>query len=61
LIARAGLSGVGAAPFATWRATGMDLPGGAHIRDQSPMPPAALARCLDAGLAPQDWYDLVNA
>lgn len=38
----------------------MRLPSGALIRDQSPMPPAALARCLDLGLTPQDWYDLVN-
>jgi hypothetical protein len=24
------------------------------------MPPAALSTCLDPGLSPQDWYDLVN-
>ena len=37
------------------------LPCGALIRDQRPMPPPALARCLDPGLTPQDWYGLVNA
>lgn len=61
LIERAGLTGAAARPFAEWRATGMDLPSGAQIRDQAPMPPAALARCLDPGLTPQAWYDLVNA
>lgn len=24
------------------------------------MPPRALARCLDPGLAPADWYTLLN-
>jgi hypothetical protein len=24
------------------------------------MPPAALARCLDPGLSPDDWYRLIN-
>ena len=43
-----------------YRPTGVVLPDSGYIRDQSPMPPAALAPCLDAGLAPQDWYDLVN-
>jgi len=61
LIARDRLQGDAASPFAGHRATGMRLPSGALIRDQSPMPPGALRRCLDAGLTPQDWYDLVNA
>jgi len=43
-----------------YRASGIDLPNGIHVRDQCPMPPAALARCLDAGLDPDDWYRLVN-
>ena len=30
------------------------------IRDQRPMPPAALARALDNGLEPGDWYALLN-
>jgi len=61
LIARAKLDTQAAAPYASYRDGGRQLPCGALIRDQRPMPPAALARCLDAGLAPQDWYDLVNA
>jgi hypothetical protein len=31
------------------------------IRDQRPMPPAALARALMDGLEPADWYALLNA
>jgi hypothetical protein len=30
------------------------------IRDQGPMPPAALARALMDGLEPADWYALLN-
>ena len=30
------------------------------IRDQRPMPPAALAPALDDGLLPSDWYALLN-
>lgn len=30
------------------------------VRDQRPMPPAALARALDDGLDPGDWYALLN-
>lgn len=37
------------------------LPDGAVIRDQLPMPPAALARCLADGSRPEDWYALVNS
>ncbi len=33
---------------------------GATVRDQSPMSDAALLRCLDDGLAPSDWYRLLN-
>jgi uncharacterized protein DUF7002 len=61
LIARDRLEGDAALPFAGHRATGMRLPSGVLIRDQSPMPPEALRRCLDPGLTPQDWYDLVNS
>ncbi len=39
---------------------GDGLPG-ATVRDQSPMSDAALARCLDDGLAPEDWYRMLNA
>ena len=60
LIAREGLRAEQARPFASYRDQSMRLPSGAVIRDQRPMPPSALVRCLDAGLAPQAWYDLVN-
>jgi hypothetical protein len=30
------------------------------IRDQRPMPPAALAKALDGDLDPADWYALLN-
>lgn len=36
------------------------LPNGVHIRDQRPMPPAALERCLH-DMRPADWYALLNA
>jgi hypothetical protein len=36
------------------------LTNGAVIRDQAPMPPAALARCLRGGIAPEDWYAELN-
>jgi hypothetical protein len=36
------------------------LPNGAVIRDQAPMPPEALARCLRGGIAPEDWYAELN-
>ncbi|HVY06246.1 MAG TPA: hypothetical protein VHB46_09740 [Burkholderiales bacterium] len=37
------------------------LASGALIRNQKPMPPTALARCLKDGLAPEDWYELLNS
>ena len=61
LVRRAGLTGKAAAPFLGYRDAGRTLPTGETIRDQRPMPPGALARCLDPGLAPADWYGLVNA
>ncbi|SLM48925.1 conserved protein of unknown function [Nitrospira japonica] len=36
------------------------LAGGYELRDQRPMPPEALARCL-VGMTPADWYRLINA
>lgn len=30
------------------------------IRDQRPMPPGALARALEDGLEPSDWYTFIN-
>ncbi|HZS62786.1 MAG TPA: hypothetical protein VFA43_26230 [Gemmatimonadaceae bacterium] len=61
LIRRAGLSGKRAEPYRRYRPESMQLPSGVWIRDQRPMPPAALTRCLDPGLDPDAWYALVNA
>lgn len=35
--------------------------GEATVRDQIPMSDAGLARCLEDGLTPQDWYRLLNS
>jgi hypothetical protein len=43
-----------------FRPSGEVLPGGAFIRDQRPMPPSSLRRCLDPGMTTEDWYALVN-
>lgn len=37
------------------------LPNGAVIRDQLPMSPQALSRCLANGLVPEDWYLELNS
>lgn len=42
------------------RAKSVMLPDGTVLRDQRPMPPNALRRCLDPGLEPEDWYELLN-
>jgi hypothetical protein len=42
------------------RLTHTELPTGIQIRDQRPMPPAALENCL-VGLKPSDWYALINS
>src|SRR5581483_9686764 len=42
------------------RVTHTELPNGVQLRDQRPMPPAALASCL-IGLVPSEWYALINA
>jgi hypothetical protein len=42
------------------RLTHTELPNGVQLRDQRPMPPAALATCL-IGIAPAEWYALINA
>ena len=34
--------------------------GHAVVRDQRPLQPEALADCLDDGLAPGDWYEILN-
>ncbi len=61
LIEQAGLSEREAQVFRSYRPHMMRLPSGAIIRDQRPMPPSSLLRCLQDGLTPQDWYDLVNS
>jgi hypothetical protein len=42
------------------RAGSVVLPNGVIIRDQSPMPPQALARALPPGVTPADWYRFLN-
>ena len=42
------------------RLTHTILPNGVHLRDQRPMPPAALSTCL-IGIVPSEWYALINA
>jgi hypothetical protein len=44
----------------THRPTGSSLDDGVYIRDQSPMPPAALSKALKEGMEPADWYELLN-
>jgi hypothetical protein len=43
-----------------YRPAGVSLPNGVFIRDQKPMAPATLAQCLDAGVSPLEWCDLIN-
>ncbi len=43
------------------RPRSVTLTDGTLIRDQAPMPPAALARCLAGELTPGEWYALLNA
>lgn len=42
------------------RTTHTHLPSGAQIRDQKPMPAAALEKCL-IGMSPAQWYALINS
>jgi hypothetical protein len=42
------------------RPDNLRLPNGVLIRDQAPMPPSALAKALDGGLTPEDWYAFLN-
>jgi len=42
------------------RLVNTELPNGVRIRDQCPMLPAALEKCL-CGMRPTDWYAMVNA
>ena len=58
------LSGLGAEEQAriekAQRPVSLTLPGGAVLRDQAPMPPSALARCL-VDMTPAEWYALINS
>ncbi|SNT19939.1 hypothetical protein SAMN05216276_102840 [Streptosporangium subroseum] len=61
LITRAGLSGADRQQLERSQRPGHTvLPGGVEIRDQRPMPAAALSACL-VDLDPADWYVLINA
>lgn len=60
LLQRQAVDAQTAASAMAFRPHDLDLPGGQRIRNQSPMPPAVLARCLDDGTSPEDWYRLVN-
>ena len=61
LLDRAGIAGAERERLLrTQRRSGLTLSDGSVIRDQVPMPPAALARCLH-GMQPEDWYALLNS
>ncbi len=46
--------------LSTQRIGSLVLPDGVIVRDQSPMPPSALAKALPPGMVPSDWYRLLN-
>ena len=46
--------------LSTQRVDSLVLPGGVIVRDQSPIPPGALAKALPPGMTPSDWYRLLN-
>jgi hypothetical protein len=62
LLSAAGLAGAGRDRLErVQRQEHTELPNNrGHIRDQRPMPPAALENCL-CGMSPADWYAMVNA
>jgi hypothetical protein len=61
LISLAGLNGAErASMLSQYRANQVELPNGIVIRDQTPMPPALLAKALPPGISPSDWYRLLN-
>lgn len=65
LLDRLGLTGAAREAVESRRrpeAVALSGPGGmVLIRDNKPLSDAGLARCLDDGLTPQDWYRLLNA
>ena len=61
LLERAGVDGsIRSAVEREYRPTRTILSTGLVIRDQKPMPPAALQRCL-VGLTATQWYELLNS
>lgn len=61
LLSNAGLAGPDRVRFErAQRLAHTTLPTGVAIRDQRPMPPTALEKCL-CGMSPADWYALLNA
>ena len=61
LVSLAGLKGPErAALLSQYRPHRVELPNGIVIRDQTPMPPALLAKALPPGVSPSDWYRLLN-
>jgi hypothetical protein len=57
----AGLSGAErSGMLSRYRPHQVELPNGIVIRDQTPMPPALLAKALPPGVSPSDWYRLLN-
>lgn len=60
LIRRAGVDPRVRSVLSTYRPDGIAAPGVGYVRDQRPMPPDSLKKCLDDGLKPDDWYELVN-
>ena len=61
LVNRAGVDAGVRSVLSAYRPDGIAAAGVGYVRDQAPMPPAALARCLDDDLTPDDWYGLVNS
>jgi hypothetical protein len=60
LLDLAGVTGSERESVERWHRTHLTaLANGAIVRDQKPMPPAALDRCL-RGMTPSDWYMLLN-
>jgi hypothetical protein len=61
LVTLAGLNGAERADMLSrYRPNQVELPNGIVIRDQTPMPPALLAKALLPGVSPADWYRLLN-
>jgi hypothetical protein len=61
LITLAGLNGAErAGMLSQYRPNRVELANGIVIRDQTPMPPALLAKALPSGVSPSDWYRLLN-